>query len=93
MPYPGKTNDDYHIGDGALQNTENDNGLNLYTGFENSDWDPDDPYTAAIISQNAAWFDEHDARNGVSMKLIEDFPNFYKEPVVVAPEDLTFEEE
>ncbi|MBQ3344712.1 MAG: InlB B-repeat-containing protein [Kiritimatiellae bacterium] len=84
MPYPGKTNDDYHLGDGALQNTENDNGLNLYTGFENSDWDPDDPYTAAIISQNAAWFDEHDARNGVSMKLIEDFPNFYKEPVVVA---------
>ena len=84
MPYPGKTNDDYHIGDGALQNTENDNGLNLYTGFENSDWDPTDPALADIISSNAPWFDEHDARNGVSMKLIEDFPNFYKEPVVVA---------
>ncbi|MBR4652328.1 MAG: InlB B-repeat-containing protein, partial [Kiritimatiellae bacterium] len=84
MPYPGKTNDDYHIGDGALQNTENGNGLNLYTGFENSAWNPDEPATAELISQNSAWFDEHDARNGVSMKLIEDFPNFYKEPVVVA---------
>ncbi|MBQ1428794.1 MAG: InlB B-repeat-containing protein, partial [Kiritimatiellae bacterium] len=84
MPYPGKANDDYHIGDGALQNTENENGLNLYTGFENSAWDPTNPALAELISQNAGWFDEHDARYGVSMKLIEDFPNFYKEPVVVA---------
>ena len=81
MPYPGKTNDDYKPGDGALQNTDDDNGLNLYTGFENISWNPDDPATAALISANAAWFDEHDARNGVSMKLIEDFPNFYKEQV------------
>ena len=81
MPYPGKTNDDYRQGDGALQNTDGDNGVNLYTGFENVSWNPDDPATAALISANAAWFDEHDARGGVSMKLIEDFPNFYKEQV------------
>ena len=77
MPYPGKTNDDYHPGDGALQNKDGDNGLNLYTGFENVAWNPEDPDTVAILSANASWFDEHDARNGVSMKLIEDFPNFY----------------
>ena len=81
MPYPGKTNDDYRQGDGSLQNTDGDNGRNLYTGFENRSWNPDDPATAALIEANAAWFDEHDARNGVSMKLIEDFPNFYKEQV------------
>ena len=81
MPYPGKSNDDYRVGDGALQNTDGDNGVNLYTGFENNAWNPDDPATAALISANAAWFDAHDARNGVSMKLIEDFPNFYKEQV------------
>ena len=81
MPYPGKTNDDYQQGDGALQNFDGDNGVNLYTGFENVAWNPDDPATAALIANNAAWFDEHDARNGVSMKLIEDFPNFYKEQV------------
>ena len=81
MPYPGKSNDDYSPGDGALQNTDGDNGVNLYTGFENVAWNPEDPATAALISQNAGWFDEHDARNGVSMKLVEDFPNFYRKPV------------
>ena len=81
MPYPGKSNDDYRPGDGALQNTDGDNGVNLYTGFENISWNPEDPATADLISANAFWFDEHDARNGVSMKLIEDFPNFYKEQV------------
>ena len=81
MPYPGTSNGDYQIGDGALQNFDKDNGRNLYTGFENKAWNPENPDTAALISSHAAWFDEHDARNGVSMKLIEDFPNFYKEKV------------
>ena len=81
MPYPGTSNDEYTPGDGALQNTDGNNGVNLYTGFENSAWNPEDPATAELISGNAFWFDEHDARNGVSMKLIEDFPNFYKEQV------------
>ena len=77
MPYPGKSNDDYTPSFGDLQNKDGDNGLNLYTGFENVAWNPEDPDTVAILSANAFWFDEHDARNGVSMQLIEDFPNFY----------------
>ena len=81
MPYPGKTNEDYRPGDGALQNYDDGNDVNLYTGFENSAWNPENPDTAALISANAVWFDAHDARNGVSMKLIEDFPNFYAEEV------------
>lgn len=81
MPYPGKSNDDYSPGDGALQNYDGNNDVNLYTGFENVAWNPADPDTAALISANAGWFDEHDARNGVSAKLIEDFPNFYAEEV------------
>ena len=77
MPWPGTSNGDYLPGGGALQNKDADNDVNLYTGFENVAWKPEDPDTAALISGNAVWFDDHDARNGVSMKLIEDFPNFY----------------
>ena len=81
MPWPGSSNDTYRIGGGALQQVDDTQNVNLYTGFGNKSWNPDDPAIAQLISDNAAWFDEHDARNGVSMKLIEDFPNFYKEQV------------
>ncbi|MBP5787752.1 MAG: hypothetical protein J6Y19_08065, partial [Kiritimatiellae bacterium] len=81
MPWPGSSNDTYRIGGGALQQVDDTQNVNLYTGFGNKSWNPDDPAIAQLISDNAAWFEEHDALNGVSMKLIEDFPNFYKEQV------------
>jgi len=81
MPWPGTSNEDYDGRGTALREVDNTEGVNLYTGFGNKAWNPADPDTAALISANAAWFDAHDASNGVSMKLIEDFPNFYKEQV------------
>jgi hypothetical protein len=81
MPWPGKTNTDYTIGDGSMQKVSDTENVNLYTGFGNKSWNPEDPAIAQLISDNRTWFEEHDALNGVSMKLIEDFPNFYKEQV------------
>jgi glycosidase len=81
MPVPWKSNEDYTVGDGALQNTDPDNGVNLYTGFGNSAWNPEDPATKALLEEHAAWFAKNDASNGVSMTLIENYPNFYKEKV------------
>ncbi|MBR3584321.1 MAG: hypothetical protein IKO01_12875 [Kiritimatiellae bacterium] len=81
MPVPWKRNEDYSPGDGALQNTAPDNGFNLYTGFGNSAWNPDDPATKALIEEHSAWFAANDASNGVSMALIENYPNFYAEKV------------
>ena len=81
MPWPGKTNDDYDPKNRAIRNFDPDNGVNLYTGFENKAWNPEDPATKALIEANSEWFRIHDASNGISMKLIEDFPNFYKETV------------
>ncbi|MBR4189638.1 MAG: hypothetical protein IKQ55_06720 [Kiritimatiellae bacterium] len=81
MPVPWKKNEDYAVGDGALQDTAPDNGRNLYTGFGNSAWNPEDPATKALLEEHADWFADNDAANGVSMKLIENYPNFYKEKV------------
>ena len=81
MPVPWKKNEDYGVGDRALQNTAPDNGLNLYTGFGNSAWNPEDPATKALLEEYAAWFRDNGASNGVSMTLIENYPNFYAEKV------------
>ena len=81
MPVPWKKNEDYGVGDRALQNTAPDNGVNLYTGFGNSAWNPEDPATKALFEEYAAWFRDNDASNGVSMTLIENYPNFYAEKV------------
>ena len=80
MPYPGTSNENYSPGDGALQDTSGGD-RNLYTGFGNSAWNPDDPGTAALIDAHREWFVTNDALNGVSMTLLANFPNFYAEQV------------
>jgi hypothetical protein len=81
IPYPGRPNEFYTPGGDALRETDDGKQLNLYVGFGNS---RADAAISAFLEKHPdqeGWFRTNDALHGVSMTLVSNYPNFYKEKV------------